>query len=152
MENKYMLMAIKEAEKAFKLGEVPVGAVIVKDGVVISKAYNKKEKLKCCTKHAEVIAVEKASKKINNWRLDGCDIYVTLEPCPMCASAIRQSRISNVYCGLSRNNSENLFLVKAIFYNRGINKPCNYYCGFFENKISELLKSFFIKKRLSKKK
>ena len=85
-------MAINEARKAYKMGEVPVGAVIVKDDVVIAKAYNKKEKYGCVTGHAEILAVEKASKKLNNWRLNGCDIYITLEPCPMCASAI------NLFC------------------------------------------------------
>ncbi len=103
MEEKFMRIAINEAKKALILGEVPVGAVIVKNGKIISKAYNKKEKLNSVTKHAEIIAVEKASKKINNWRLDGCDIYITLEPCPMCASAIKQARISNIYFGLSNS-------------------------------------------------
>ena len=101
MKEKYMKIAIKEAEKAFNIGEVPVGAVIVKNNKIIAKAYNKKEKLGSVTRHAEIIAIEKASKRISNWRLDNCDIYITLEPCPMCASAIKQSRIANIYCGLN---------------------------------------------------
>ena len=93
---KYMKLALIEANKAFNKGEVPVGAIIVNDKRIISKAYNKKEKNNCALEHAEIIAIKKASKKLNNWRLCNSTIYVTLEPCPMCASAIRQSRIKKI--------------------------------------------------------
>lgn len=92
-------LALEEAKKARDKGEVPVGAVIVKDGKVISKAHNLRETLKDSTAHAEILAIREACHKLNNWRLNGCEIYVTLEPCPMCAGAILQSRISKIYIG-----------------------------------------------------
>ena len=96
MNEYYMNLAIREAKKALKYNEVPVGAVIVKEGKIISKAHNKKETKKDVTKHAEIIAISKASKKLKNWRLDNCEIYVTMEPCMMCSGAIEQSRISAI--------------------------------------------------------
>lgn len=95
----FMDLALAEAQKAYDLDEVPVGAVIVKDGEVIARAYNMKETKKISTAHAEILAIEEASRAIGDWRLNGCDMYVTLEPCAMCASAIAQSRISNLYIG-----------------------------------------------------
>ena len=95
--NKYMMIALKEAKKAYKNNEVPVGAVIVKNNVIISKGYNKKVKTNNVIKHAEIIAIEKACKKLNNWRSDDCEIYITLEPCLMCCGAIEQARISKIY-------------------------------------------------------
>lgn len=97
--NNYMDIALKEAHQAYKCGEVPVGAVIVKDGEIISKAHNLKEKLNSPFAHAEIMAIDEACKKLNNWRLTGAEMYVTLEPCPLCASAIAQSRISKVHIG-----------------------------------------------------
>ena len=99
MNEKFMKKALRLAEKAGKLGEVPIGAVIVKDGVVLSSAYNMRNAKKSATKHAEIIAITKASKKINTWHLDDCIMYVTLEPCPMCAGALIQSRIKKVIYG-----------------------------------------------------
>ena len=97
--NKFMKEALKEAKKAYDKLEVPVGAVIVKDDKIISRAHNLRE-LKCnCLAHAEIICINKACKKLKAWRLEGCDIYVTLEPCAMCAGAIMQSRINTVYIG-----------------------------------------------------
>lgn len=102
MEEKtfFMKKALKEAEKAYYKGEVPVGAVIVKNGKIISRGHNLKEIKKDTTKHAEIIAIEKASKKIDAWRLEDCDIYVTMEPCPMCMGAIINSRIRKIYYGI----------------------------------------------------
>lgn len=94
--DKYMDLAIKLATKAEKNGDVPVGAVIVNSDKVIAKAYNKKEKNKIATKHAEIIAIEKACKKIKDWRLNDCTLYVTMEPCIMCTGAIIQSRIKKI--------------------------------------------------------
>ncbi len=101
MENcdKYMKVALKEAQKAFEKEEIPVGAIIVKDGKVIAKAHNSKETSKNACGHAEILAIEKACKKLNSWRLLNCEMYVTLEPCPMCAGALINSRISKVYIG-----------------------------------------------------
>ncbi len=101
----FMKEALKEAEKAYKKLEVPVGAVIVKDGKIIAKAYNQKEEKKSPTKHAEIIAIEKACKKLDNWRLNGCEMFVTLEPCPMCAGAIINSRIDKLYIGAKEEKS-----------------------------------------------
>lgn len=147
MNKKFMDLAIKEAQKAFLIDEVPVGCVIVRDDRVISKAYNKKEKLCSASKHAEVLAVEKASKKLNNWRLEGCDVYVTLEPCPMCASLLKQARVNHIYCGLSNSDTTNYEIVKQI-----LNKDKNNSRVLISNdlaveKVSELMKNFFAKKR-----
>ena len=101
MKNKeyFMKEALKEALKAYKKEEVPVGVVIVKDDKIIARAYNQKEMKNSPIKHAEIIAIEKACKKLNNWRLNDCEMYVTLEPCPMCTGAIINSRIKKVYIG-----------------------------------------------------
>lgn len=93
-------MAIREAIKAYKLGEVPVGAVIVKDGEVISKAFNETITMTDASSHAEIIAIRRACKELENYRLTGCDLYVTLEPCMMCLGAILEARIKNLYIGL----------------------------------------------------
>ena len=98
---KYMIEALKEAKKAFELGEVPIGAVIVKDNKIISRAFNKKESSNLATSHAEILAINKACKKLNNWRLLDCTLYVTVEPCLMCCGAIIQSRIKKVVYGTS---------------------------------------------------
>ena len=102
MEEKtfFMKKALKEAEKAYNKGEVPVGAVIVKDGKIISRGHNLKEIKKDTIMHAEIIAIEKASKKLDAWRLENCDIYVTMEPCLMCMGAIINSRIRKIYYGI----------------------------------------------------
>ncbi|MDD3237294.1 MAG: nucleoside deaminase [Candidatus Gastranaerophilales bacterium] len=97
MKLEFMELAISEALKSDN--DIPVGAVIAKDGVVIAKAFNQKEKNNDSTQHAEILAIKKASGYLGNWRLAGCTMYVTLEPCPMCASAIIQSRIEKIYFG-----------------------------------------------------
>ena len=99
MPEKFMKEAIKEAKKAYEKEEVPVGAVIVKDGKIIARAHNLKETKIDTTCHAEILAIKKASKKLNSWRLENCEMYVTLEPCSMCAGALIQSRIKKVYIG-----------------------------------------------------
>ena len=99
MEEKWMQEALKEAKKAYDKLEIPVGAVIVKDGKIIARAHNLKETKQLVTAHAEILAIQKASKKLNNWRLIDCDLYVTLEPCEMCMGAIISSRIKNIYIG-----------------------------------------------------
>lgn len=117
--NKYMLSAYNEAKKAYKKLEVPVGAVIVKDGKIIAKAYNLREKKNSSLAHAEILCIEKACKKLNSWRLDDLEMYVTLEPCSMCAGAIIQSRLKKVYIGAkdSKNGCvgsvANLFDIKT---------------------------------------
>lgn len=98
-DNDFMIAAIEEAKKAFNGDEIPVGAIIVKDNKIISRAHNLKEKLKDPTAHAEILAIREACRVLDNWRLTGCQMYVTLEPCAMCASAICQSRIGKLYIG-----------------------------------------------------
>ena len=107
MENKeyFMNQALKEALKAYKKEEVPVGVVIVKDDKIIARAYNQKEEKNSPIKHAEIIAIERACKKLNNWRLNDCQMYVTLEPCPMCAGAIINSRINKIYIGATQEKT-----------------------------------------------
>ncbi len=151
MNIKYMKLAYKEALKALKDDEVPVGAVIVKDGKVIAKAYNMKESKQCGIYHAEILAIMRACKKLSNWRLENCDIYITLAPCPMCASAIKQSRISNVYCGLSNSDSSTMNITKKILENNDINSSVNFYTDLFSDEISVLLKEFFVNRRTKMK-
>lgn len=146
-----MKLAYKEALKALKDDEVPVGAVIVKDGKVIAKAYNMKESKQCGIYHAEILAIMRACKKLSNWRLENCDIYITLAPCPMCASAIKQSRISNVYCGLSNSDSSTMNITKKILENNDINSSVNFYTDLFSDEISVLLKEFFVNRRTKMK-
>lgn len=97
----FMYAALQEAKKALEVGETPIGAVIVKDGEIIAAAHNMRETGKNVLYHAELIAIDQACKKLGGWRLQGCDLYVTLEPCVMCSGAICQSRISNLYYGAS---------------------------------------------------
>ena len=108
MNEKYMKMAVKEAEKALKTDEMPVGCVIVYKNKIIGRGYNKKEKNKNSLMHAELNAINKACKFIGDWRLNECEMYVTLEPCIMCMGAIIESRIRNVYCGVINKKSHDL--------------------------------------------
>lgn len=147
MDLKYMDLAFYEAEKAFKRGEVPVGAVIVRNGKIIAKAYNKKEKTCCSVNHAEILAIKKASRKLKNWRLDDCDIYITLDPCPMCASAIKQSRIKNVYSALPNRDKNNYELISKIFEKDSTNASVNFINELSVHKSETLLRKFFDKRR-----
>ena len=99
MTEKYMKLALKEAQKAYEKEEVPIGAIIVKDNKVIARAHNLRESKKDACAHAEILAIQKACKKLNAWRLEECDMYVTLEPCAMCAGAIMNARIRKLYIG-----------------------------------------------------
>ena len=133
----YMNIAIKQAKKALRKGEVPVGAVIVKDGKIICKSYNKKEKRRNATQHAEIIAITKASKKLKNWRLDDCVIYISMEPCMMCCGAIIQSRIKKIIYGVGNENYGFTNKIKNVEI---IDKVC-------ENECKKMIQSFFKKRR-----
>lgn len=147
MNLKYMDLAIVEAEKAMKEDEVPVGCVIVYQDEVIASAYNKKESMQDATKHAELIAISLASNKLNNWRLEDCDIYITLEPCPMCASAIKQARIRQVFCGLSNSDPTNSIIIQQIFEKDKNNNSVLFTNDLAVDKINLLMKNFFYNKR-----
>ena len=121
----FMKIAIKEAQKAYNNDDVPVGAVIVKDNIIISKAHNKKTKTGLPTSHAEIIAIEKACKKMKDWRLNECIMYVTLEPCKMCMGAISESRLEKVYYGTSSHNLEkHTHCEKVHVSDKEINQEC----------------------------
>ena len=142
----YMKAALEEAKIAFDNNEVPVGAVIVKDGKIIAKAHNLKRKSNNIVNHAEMIAINKASEYLGDWRLSDCDMYVTLEPCPMCAGAIEQSRIRKIYIGSESNITCNKNVIKEILQNNDYNHRV--LIEYVENKdCSKILTSFFANKR-----
>lgn len=143
----FMEEAIKEAIKAQKADEVPIGAVIVKNGKIISKGHNKREKKQNALLHAEMIAIDKACKKLKSWRLDDCEIYVTLEPCPMCAGAIVNARIAKViYSAKDKNSQESLF--EKILSSNRLNHTCLWEQDKTkEDECSKMLTDFFKNKR-----
>lgn len=134
-----MERAILEAKKAD--GEIAVGAVIVKNGEIISSAHNQKEELNDVTAHAEILAIRMAEKKLSSWRLEDCEMFVTLEPCPMCAWAIVQSRIKTIYFGSYDTNYGALGSV--IDVRKLSNSPLKVYGGIMEKDCDELLKKCF---------
>jgi len=138
----FMKLAKEQAILAINKGEIPVGAVIVKDGVIIGKAHNLKETLNDSTAHAEILAISEASKYIGNWRLNGTEMYVTLEPCPMCASAISQSRISKVYIGTFNKDMGACGSVINLLDNRGLNSFTDIK-WVYDDECSEILTKFF---------
>lgn len=138
---KYMNLAILQAKKAMRKDEVPIGAIIVKDNKVISKAFNKKESKKEATAHAEIIAIKKACKKLKNWRLSNCKLYCTMEPCMMCCGAILQSRISTVVYGVKNEQyggTKNLIAE---------NKNIKIIEGICKDECKIMIQTFFKKKR-----
>lgn len=152
MESKeyFMEQALKEAQKAFKKDEVPVGAIIVKDNTIIARGHNLKESKKNTIKHAEIIAIEKASKKLEAWRLDNCDIYVTMEPCPMCMGAIINSRIKNIYFGVKDEKAGTCGSIVDLTKYKFNHIPY-YEGGILEEKCKNILQVFFKELRKRKK-
>lgn len=151
MEEKFMLEALKEAKKAYEKNEVPVGCVIVKDGKIIARGHNLKE-IKCdTTKHAEIIAIQKASQKLKSWRLIDCDMYVTLEPCSMCAGAIIQSRISKLYFGASDLKTGAVGSVLNLLEDYKFNHQVEFHGGILRDECENILKQFFKELRSNKK-
>ena len=140
---KFMKIALKEARKAYNKLEVPVGAVIVKDGQVIAKAYNIKETKKDTTKHAEILAIQKASKKIESWRLLDCEMYVTLEPCSMCAGALINSRIKKVYIGTMDYKTGACGSVLNLLEDYKFNHKVEIETGILKEECEGILKDFF---------
>ena len=147
----YMKKALKEAQKAYDKLEIPVGAVIVKDGKIIARAYNQKETKTDTTKHAEILAIQKASKKIEAWRLVDCEMYVTLEPCSMCAGAIINSRIKKVYIGAMDEKTGAVGSVFNLFEDYKFNHKVESETGILKEECENILKKFFKELRKMKK-
>lgn len=148
MDKKYMNEALSLARIAFENGDVPVGAVIVKDGDIIGRGYNRREKDKDATAHAEIVAIKEACEKLSNWNLDGAELYVTLEPCPMCAGAIINSRIKRVKFGAFERKSGAASNDSVCdLFSLGFNHKPEVYCGINEKECSELMSEFFKDKR-----
>ena len=143
MEEKFMKAALREAQKAYDKLEVPVGAVIIKNNKIIARAYNQKENKCDTTNHAEILAIKKASKKLNSWRLLDCEMYVTLEPCSMCAGALIQSRIKKVYIGAMDKKTGACGSVLNLLEDYKFNHTVEIETGVMENECEEILKNFF---------
>lgn len=148
---KFMQEALKEAKKAYNKLEVPVGAVIVKDGKVIARAHNLKETKLDTTKHAEILAIQKASKKLESWRLLDCEMYVTLEPCSMCAGAIINSRMKKIYIGTLDEKTGAAGSVLNLFEDYKFNHEVEVEKGIMKEQCESMLKDFFKNLRRMKK-
>ena len=146
-----MKEALKEAKKAYEKLEIPVGAVIVKDGKIIARAHNQKETKYDTTKHAEILAIQKASKKLKSWRLIDCEMYVTLEPCTMCAGAILNSRIKKIYIGTKDEKTGAVGSVLNLFKDYTFNHNVEYEIGILQKECESILKDFFKELRKFKK-
>ncbi len=139
----FMSTALEEAEKAYEINEVPIGAVIVKDGEIVSRAYNMKEKLKDATAHAEILAIKDAGIKLGSWRLTDCTLYVTIEPCPMCAGAIIQSRLDRLVFGAFDEKAWGSLDSSDILANEDLNHRVEVVSGVMKSESSSLMKKFF---------
>ncbi len=148
---RYMAQALKEAEKAGRKGETPIGAIIVRDGMIIARGHNEKELKNDSTLHAEMTAIKKASKKLGSWRLTDCDMYVTLEPCTMCAGAIIHARLRNLYIGTSDLKAGAAGSVIDVFRVEAFNHRVDVIWGILEEQCSGILKEFFKELRARKK-
>ena len=143
MQEQFMKEALKEAKKAYNKLEIPVGAIIVKDGKIIARAHNIKEEKQDTTKHAEIIAIQKASKKLETWRLNDCEMYVTLEPCAMCAGAIIQARLKKVYIGTMDEKTGACGSVLNLLKDFKFNHNVELETGILKNECEQILKDFF---------
>ncbi len=149
-DEKFMKEAIRQAKKAAKVGDVPIGCVIVKDGLVIARGYNKRNAKKTTLAHAELLAIEKASRKLGDWRLEECTMYITLEPCQMCAGAIVQARIPRVVVGAMNKKAGCAGSVLNLFQIPAFNHQVEFKNGVLEEECSALLSDFFRNLRQSK--
>ncbi len=148
---KYMKLALLEAEKAANEDEVPIGCVIVKNNKVISRGHNRRERKNDIASHAEIEAIRKAEKKIGDWQLIGCDLYVTIEPCLMCMGAIVQSHIQNVYYGSKDPKGGAAGSVINISEIKGLNHYPNIEGGIMSEECSKIIKNYFSNKRKNKR-
>ncbi len=148
MQEKFMRAAITQAKKAYALGEVPIGCVIEYEGKIIGRGYNRRKTDKNTLTHAELIAIRKASKKLGDWRLEGCTLYVTLEPCQMCAGAIVQARIPTVVIGCMNPKAGCAGSILNILQEPQFNHQVEIIRGVFEKECSTMLTEFFKELRL----
>ena len=151
IKEKYMREALKQAKKAEKIDEVPIGCVIVYEDKIIARGYNRRNADKNTLSHAELIAIKKASKKLGDWRLEGCEMYVTLEPCQMCSGAIVQSRIDKVYIGCMNSKAGCAGSVLNLLQIDRFNHQVEIEKGILEDECSNIISSFFKNLRKSKK-
>lgn len=151
MNIKYMKEAIKEAKKAAKIGEVPIGCVIVYEDKVIARGYNKRNTKKTTLAHAELLAIQKASKKLGDWRLEDCTMYVTLEPCQMCAGAIIQARMKEVVVGAMNPKAGCAGSVLNILQMQEFNHQAELITGVMEEECKKVLQDFFKELRIKNK-
>ncbi len=149
-EEKYMKEAIKQARKAMAIGEVPIGCVIVYNDKIIGRGYNRRMKDKNTLSHAELNAIKKASKVMNDWRLDGCEMYITLEPCQMCSGAIVQSRIKKVYVGAMNPKAGCAGSIMNLLQVPQFNHQVEFEKGILEEECSQMLTTFFRELRKGK--
>ncbi len=147
LQRKYMKEAIRQAKKAYALGEVPIGCVIVYDGRIIGRGYNRRNTDKNTLSHAEITAIKRASKKMGDWRLEGCTMYVTLEPCQMCAGALVQSRIDRVVIGTMNPKAGCAGSVLNLLQMAEFNHQVDLERGVCQEECAELLKQFFVELR-----
>lgn len=147
MHEELMRLALKEAYTAFGKGEVPVGAVIIKDGKVIARAHNLVETTKDATAHAEILAIRKAGQALGNWRLNGCTMAVTLEPCPMCAGAVVEARLDCLVIGAFDFKAGAAGSVYNIVQDRRLNHRVRVIYGVLQEECESILKEFFRRKR-----
>ena len=150
-DEKFMKEAIKQAKKAEAIGDVPIGCVIVHDGKIIARGYNKRNRDKTVLAHAELLAIQKASKKVNDWRLEDCTMYITLEPCQMCAGAIVQARIPKVVIGAMNPKAGCAGSVLNILQIDKFNHQVEIERGILEEECSQMLSDFFKELRRRKK-
>lgn len=146
-----MSLALEEAQKAYEIGEVPIGAVIVKDNLVIARAHNKRETDRMSTAHAEIRAIEEACRKLGGWRLIGCTMYVTLEPCLMCAGALINSRIDKLVYASSDQKAGAVDSLYSVLNDFRLNHQVEVVSGILDEESSGLLKRFFRDLREEKK-
>lgn len=150
-EISYMKEAIRQAKKAEAIQEVPIGCVIVYQGKIIARGYNKRNKQGSTLAHAELLAIQKASKKLQDWRLEDCVMYVTLEPCPMCAGAIVQARIPKVYIGAMNPKAGCAGSILNLLQEKQFNHQVEVKRGILEEECSHLMRDFFRNLRKAKK-
>lgn len=151
LDEKYMKEAIRQAKKAYALGEVPIGCVIVHDGKIIGRGYNRRNTDKNTLAHAEITAINKASKKIGDWRLEDCTLYVTLEPCQMCAGAIVQARVTRVVMGSMNPKAGCGGSILNVLEMPEFNHQVDVTRGVLEEECSHMLTSFFKELRVRNK-